>query len=581
MGFLQPNLPVVDLETWRTLPRSERIRPVAVHLATTGFGTPDVMPVLYVVKQVLFVLGGMAFALATKGIDGFTEVGTWWSEPVVFQKAVLYTMLIEVVGLGCAFGPLSGRYVLPMGSSLYWLRPGTIRLPPWPCRVPLTNGTDRTVVDVLLYAALLVLLLLALLSDGTGPIPPLGTEIGVLPAWQTIAILSVLAVAGLRDKVIFLAARGEMYASLALAFLFTGVDAVVAAKVVFLVIWMGAATSKINRHFPFVIASMLSNSPVVRPGAVKRKFFAHFPDDLRPSRLAGVVAHTATAIELLVPLVLFFSHGGWVTAVAAVVMVGFHLGILSAFPMGVPLEWNVFMIFGVLWLFVAHADLGLADLNQPLPAAALFGVLVTVVAVGSVSPRMVSFLPGMRYYAGNWDTTLWCVKPSADERIRTGSRALVDIQHRELEKLYGSREETLVPLHLAYAHRGMNTHGRALFTLVHRALAGLDEDDYNLCEGELICAMTVGWNFGDGHMHNEQLIAALHERCSFEPGEVRVILLDGQPIHRQIQEYRLVDAATGEFERGHITVTDMVTRQPWADDLPVHVDREPAAGTGG
>jgi len=46
-------------------------------------------------------------------------------------------------------------------------------------------------------------------------------------------------------------------------------------------------------------------------------------------------------------------------------------------------------------------------------------------------------------------------------------------------------------------------------------------------------------------------------------------------------ERNLIDAATGEFERGHITVQDMVTRQPWADDVPVHVDREPAAGTGG
>ncbi|MBX7432614.1 DUF3556 domain-containing protein [Mycobacterium sp. Y57] len=571
MGFLQPNMPVVDLDTWRMLPRAQRIRPVAAHLATAGFGTPDVMPLMYLVKQVLFVLGGMGFALATRGIDGFTDVGSWWTEPIVFQKAVLYTMLIEVVGLGCSFGPLSGRYFIPMGSSLYWLRPGTIRLPPWPGRVPLTGGTTRTPVDVVLYAALLALLVTALLSDGTGPIPALHTEIGLLPVWQPIAILSVLAVAGLRDKVIFLAARGEVYASLTLALLFTGVDAIVAAKVVFLVIWMGAATSKINKHFPFVIASMLSNSPAVRPAAVKRLFFAHWPDDLRPSRLSAFVAHVSTAIEMLVPLVLFFSHGGWVTAVAAVVMIGFHLGILSSFPMGVPLEWNVFMIFGVLWLFVAHAGLGLTDLTNPLPVAALFGVLVAVVAVGAVSPRRVSFLPGMRYYAGNWDTTLWCVKPSADDRIRSGARALCDIQHRELQRLYGSADETLVPLHLAYAHRSMNTHGRALFTLVHRALAGRDEDDYNLCEGELICAMTVGWHFGDGHMHNEQLIAALHERCSFEPDEVRVIILDGQPIHHRIQEYRLVDAATGEFERGYVEVDDLVIRQPWADDVPVHV----------
>jgi hypothetical protein len=37
-----------------------------------------------------------------------------------------------------------------------------------------------------------------------------------------------------------------------------------------------------------------------------------------------------------------------------------------------------------------------------------------------------------------------------------------------------------------------------------------------------------------------------------------------------------VDAATGEFERGIVKVADMVTRQPWADDVPVQVLSEPA-----
>ncbi|HEY0228361.1 MAG TPA: DUF3556 domain-containing protein, partial [Mycobacterium sp.] len=148
----------------------------------------------------------------------------------------------------------------------------------------------------------------------------------------------------------------------------------------------------------------------------------------------------------------------------------------------------------------------------------------------------------------------------------------------QLERLYGSKEETLVPLHLAIAFRGMNTHGRALLTLVHRALAGYDEDDYNLCEGETLCAMVLGWNFGDGHLHNECLIEALQQRCGFEPGDVRVVILDAQPIHSQRQQYRLVDAATGEFERGYVDVDDMVTTQPWADDLPVHPQRVVSAG---
>jgi Transmembrane protein of unknown function (DUF3556) len=130
-------------------------------------------------------------------------------------------------------------------------------------------------------------------------------------------------------------------------------------------------------------------------------------------------------VEGLVPLVLFFSHGGWPTAIAAFGMIVFHLIILLAFPMGVPLEWNVFMIFGLLSLFVAHAQVGLASVSHPWVIALLFGVTAGTVVAGNLYPRKVSFLPGMRYYAGNWDTTLWCVKPSADEKFRLGARALV------------------------------------------------------------------------------------------------------------------------------------------------------------
>jgi hypothetical protein len=573
MGFLKPDLPVVDFAEWSKGTRSEKIRPMARHWAEVGFGTPVALHLFYVVKIGLYILGGWLFAWATKGIDGFTNAGSWWSEPIVFQKVVLYTLLFEVVGLGCGFGPLNNRFFPPMGSILYWLRPKTIRLPPWPRRVPLTKGTARTPVDVALYAALLVMTLFTLFSDGTGPIPALNTTVGVLPMWKILVVLGILAVLGLRDKVIFLAARGEVYATLAVTFLFTGVDIIVAAKVVFVVIWMGAATSKLNKHFPFVVSTMMSNSPVFRPRWIKRMFFEKFPDDLRPGRLSRIFAHGGTVVEMCVPLVLFFSHGGIVTAIAAFVMVCFHLVILTAIPMGVPLEWNVFMIFGVLTLFVAHADLGLADLNNPVPVAILFVVIAGVVIAGNLFPRKISFLPGMRYYAGNWDTTLWCVKLSAEEKINNGIVAIASMPQAQLEKFYGSKEAAQIPIYLGYAFRAFNTHGKALFTLAHRAMAGQREEDYAITDGERICSTAIGWNFGDGHMHNEQLIAAMQQRCHFAPGEVRVVLLDAQPIHRQTQQYRLVDAATGEFEHGYVNVADMVVRQPWADDVPVHVYR--------
>ncbi|MGW4845359.1 DUF3556 domain-containing protein [Nocardia brasiliensis] len=570
MGFLEPDLPVVDLPQWRKGTRAERIRPMARHWAEVGFGTPVALHLFYVGKIGLYILGGWLIVLTTKGIDGFTAVGDWWSEPIVFQKVVLYTVLFEVVGLGCGFGPLNNRFFPPLGSILYWLRPKTIRLPPWPARVPFTKGTDRTVIDIALYAALLVAVSVALCSDGTGPVPELSTSVGLLPGWEIAVILGLLAAIGLRDKVIFLAARGEVYGTLTVTFLFTAADPIVAAKVVFVVIWMGAATSKLNKHFPFVVSTMMSNSPVFRRKSLKRRFFENFPDDLRPGRLARLFAHGGTVVEMSVPVVLFFSHGGPVTAVAAILMIGFHLAILTAVPMGVPLEWNVFMIFGVLVLFVAHADLGLAALTQPVPVAVLFVVIAGIVVAGNLFPRKISFLPGMRYYAGNWDTTMWCVKPSAAAKISRHVVAIASMPQAQLERFYG-KDRAEVPMYMGYAFRAMNTHGRALFTLVHRAMPAGHEDDYVLTDGERICSTAVGWNFGDGHMHNEQLIAALQQRCHFEPGEVRVVLLDAQPIHQGTQAYRLVDAATGEFEHGVVHVADMVTRQPWADDVPVHV----------
>ena len=570
MGFLKQDAPVVDYAEWSKGTRAERIVPMARHWAEVGFGTPVVMHLFYVVKIALYILGAWLIVLTTAGIDGFTNVSSWYAEPIVYQKVVFYTMLFEVVGLGCGFGPLNNRFFPPMGSILYWLRPNTIRLPPWPSRVPLTSGDTRGPVDVALYAGLLVMLVVALFSDGSGPIPELGSDVGVLPVWQTVAVLALLALAGLRDKVIFLAARGEVYGALAVCFLFSGADIVLAAKLVCLVIWMGAATSKLNKHFPFVISTMMSNNPVIRPRSIKRRFFEHFPDDLRPGRASRWLAHFSTAIEMLVPLVLFFSHGGWVTAIAAVVMLCFHFGILSAIPMGVPLEWNVFMMFSVLALFVGNAGIGLGDLNSPWPLV-LFAVSAGTVAIGNLFPRKVSFLPGMRYYAGNWDTSLWCVKPSAAAKIESGLVAIASMPAAQMEKFYGSKETAEMYQYMGYPFRSFNTHGRAMFTLAHRLMAGHDEADYVLTDGERICSTAIGWNFGDGHMHNEQLIAALQKRCRFEPGEVRVLVLDAQPIHKQRQEYRLVDAATGEFERGYVMVADMVTRQPWDDTVPVHV----------
>ena len=74
---------------------------VARHWAEVGFGTPIALHLFYVVKIGLYILAAWLLALTTTGINGFTDVAHWYAEPIVFEKVVLYTMLFEVVGLGC------------------------------------------------------------------------------------------------------------------------------------------------------------------------------------------------------------------------------------------------------------------------------------------------------------------------------------------------------------------------------------------------------------------------------------------------------------------------------------------------
>ena len=62
-------------------------------------------------------------------------------------------------------------------------------------------------------------------------------------------------------------------------------------------------------------------------------------------------------------------------------------------------------------------------------------------------------------------------------------------------------------------------------------------------EGELVAGVVLGYNFGDGHFHDQRLLAAIQERCRFEPGEVRIVVLESQPAHVQRQRYRIFDAA--------------------------------------
>ena len=49
-------------------------------------------------------------------------------------------------------------------------------------------------------------------------------------------------------------------------------------------------------------------------------------------------------------------------------------------------------------------------------------------------------------------------------------------------------------------------------------MAGHNEDDYVLTDGERVTSTAIGWNFGDGHFSNEQLVAALQQALPLRTG---------------------------------------------------------------
>jgi hypothetical protein len=279
--------------------------------AMQGYGSPIAVYLVYALKLVLYAGGWLLFCRFTPGMGGLADFSRWAFEPVAFQKAILWSMLFEIVGLGCGSGPLTGRYVPPLGGALYFLRPGTTKLPVFE-GLPLIGGERRTALDVGLYAATCLCLLAALVSERPG-------------AGLLLALAVLVPVLGVLDKTLFLCARGEHYWTTILIFVLAS-DFVPGAKGVHAALWFWAGVSKLNHHFPAVVGVMTSNSPFTRFPWLRRLMYRNYPDDLTPSAFAARMGHAGTLLELTVPVLLLAGDGGAVTIVGLVLM------LIWAFP---------------------------------------------------------------------------------------------------------------------------------------------------------------------------------------------------------------------------------------------------------
>ena len=373
---------------------------------------------------------------------------------------------------------------------------------------------------------------------------------------------------GLTDRTMFLASRPEHYLIGLAVFLFPA-DAIAASKWVWYGVWFWAAFSKLNKHFPSVISVMVSNSAVMRVPSIRKKLFRDYPNDLRASSFARNAAHFGTLTEFIFPFLLMFG-GLWggdllglgtpATVIGLFIMLGFHTFITSHIPMGVPIEWNFMMVYGGFVLFGAQSAVSPFVAMSPLLVVMLVVALLVVPLIGNLFPEWVSFLLAMRFYAGNWAYSIWLFKDDAEQQITEHIKTSAPLLPKQLSLLYDDKTIDGI-LSRVISFRLMHVHGRALHSILPKAVDHID--DYVWRDGELVAGVVLGWNFGDGHIHNEFLLQAMQKRCNWESGEVRAIFVDPQPLARPYHNWRIFDAKDGLIDSGRITVDELIARQPF------------------
>lgn len=572
MAYRTAELPPVELDEFEKMPFFERQKMLMLHWVEAGFGTPKQTSTFYAWKIFLYGLFGLIVCGAfTAGLE-FNDIGGWWDEPILYQKLMVWTILLEILGLAATCGPMAFHFDPPIGGVLYWWQQDTLRVPPYPRYLKFTRGTRRTPWDTGLYKLIVFWLIMMLFLSGD-PIDGLPDgRAGVMPQWACLVYAGLIITMGLRDKVVFLSARSEQYLPPMLVFALMGnfVNMIVAVKILIVVVWIGAGISKLQHGFSSTVSIMVQNTPWVVWDKFRKKTVKDYPNDIRPSTVTHLMAHIGgTTCEIVMPLVLLFSPWPWMTWIAIVSIWMLHTFIISTFPLAVPLEWNVFFMFCAAFLFANFSPgngYAVTDMGTIPLVLVVTGALFPI-ALGALRPQYVSFLVGMKQYAGNWASATFSLRnKEIEDRINERIVKAADNQIDQIEPLFG-REISEIFIQKAVAFRMMHPMGR-----MH--ISGLmchvdDLDDRIQREGEFLSNVLTGWNFGDGHCLDERLIAGWQERCQYEPGDVVAVFTESQPMFGKIVQYRVIDAALGCVEKGWYHNDDAYNTQPWLPDGPI------------
>ncbi len=273
------------------------------------------------------------------------------------------------------------------------------------------------------------------------------------------------------------------------------------------------------------------------------------------------MAHAGTFLELAAPLTLLFvTHSGPLLVAGMILVLMLHGFILGNMPAGAVFEWNLVSLFAAFFLFAGHPEVTVLDVGSTPLALYLVVGCVLLPLVGNLVPSKVSFLVSMRYYAGNWAWNAWLFRGDSYKKLDRVKRAS-PLLREQLQRFAPAEAANMDCRGLAF--RSLHLQGRTLGLLLPRAIDGRPFHEYCYVDGENVAGSVLGWNFGEGHLCDERLLACVQEQCGFEDGELRAIMVESQPLLGSTLHWRIHDAKRGLLAEGHASLDELARRAPW------------------
>ena len=135
------------------------------------------------------------------------------------------------------------------------------------------------------------------------------------------------------------------------------------------------------------------------------------------------------------------------------------------------------MLFAYATVFLFLGLPGLARLRRHrtcprrwLTVAIVAGLLFFPI-LGNLRPDLVSFLPSMRQYAGNWASAVWAFAPGAEAKLNSGHPAAAKNQVDQFIDFGYEPQWAEVTMQQPVAWRTMHSQGRGLNSVLMKNLA--------------------------------------------------------------------------------------------------------------